>query len=171
MPFALKALAKAGLVVGATLTLIGLLARWFPALDIVNNGLPFLLVGTLIVAILAALARSGLLTVLAAVALRAAGGSVIAGMAAGPGLPAILADLFRRTAMTGVTSTLRLVGLHGGIALLTGVAVFGVAWPLARRAERLAPARAAATRAEARTRILPIEHPHDEGDPPSGMFG
>jgi endonuclease/exonuclease/phosphatase (EEP) superfamily protein YafD len=65
MPFALKALAKAGLVIGAILTLIGLLARWFPALDIVNNGLPFLLVGTLIVAILAALARSGLLTVLA----------------------------------------------------------------------------------------------------------
>ena len=65
MPFALKALAKAGLVIGAILTLIGLLARWFPALDIVNNGLPFLLVGALIVAILAALARSGLLTVLA----------------------------------------------------------------------------------------------------------
>ena len=42
MPFALKALAKAGLAIGATVTLIGLLARWFPALDIVNNGLPFL---------------------------------------------------------------------------------------------------------------------------------
>src|SRR5512143_3928832 len=65
MPFALKALAKAGLVIGAILTLIGLLARWFPALDIVNNGLPFLLAGTLIVLILAAVARSGLLTVLA----------------------------------------------------------------------------------------------------------
>jgi endonuclease/exonuclease/phosphatase (EEP) superfamily protein YafD len=65
MPFALKALAKAGLVIGATVTLIGLLARWFPALDIVNNGLPFLLAFTLIVASLAAFARSGLLTVLA----------------------------------------------------------------------------------------------------------
>jgi endonuclease/exonuclease/phosphatase (EEP) superfamily protein YafD len=65
MPFALKALAKAGLVIGAIVTLIGLLARWFPALDIVNNGLPFLLAFTLIVAILAAAARSGLLTVLA----------------------------------------------------------------------------------------------------------
>jgi endonuclease/exonuclease/phosphatase (EEP) superfamily protein YafD len=42
-----------------------LLARWFPALDIVNNGLPFLLAGTLIVFLLAALARSGLLAVLA----------------------------------------------------------------------------------------------------------
>lgn len=40
MPFALKALAKAGLVIGAILTLIGLLARWLPALDIVNNGSP-----------------------------------------------------------------------------------------------------------------------------------
>jgi endonuclease/exonuclease/phosphatase (EEP) superfamily protein YafD len=65
MPFALKALAKAGLVIGAILTLIGLLARWFPALDIVNNGLPFLLAGILVVLLLAALARSGLLTVLA----------------------------------------------------------------------------------------------------------
>ena len=65
MPFALKALAKAGLVLGAIVTLIGLLARWFPALDIVNNGLPFLLAFTLIVASLAAAARSGLLTVLA----------------------------------------------------------------------------------------------------------
>jgi endonuclease/exonuclease/phosphatase (EEP) superfamily protein YafD len=60
-----KVLAKAGLAASAVLTLIGLLARWFPALDIVNNGLPFLLAGTLIVALLAAAARSGLLTVLA----------------------------------------------------------------------------------------------------------
>ena len=65
MPFALKALAKAGLVIGAIVTLVGLLARWFPALDIVNNGLPFLLAFTLIVASLAAAARSGLLTVFA----------------------------------------------------------------------------------------------------------
>jgi hypothetical protein len=65
MPSVLKALVKAGLVIGAVLTLIGLMARWFPALDIVNNGLPFLLAGTLIVALLAAFARSGLLTVLA----------------------------------------------------------------------------------------------------------
>jgi endonuclease/exonuclease/phosphatase (EEP) superfamily protein YafD len=50
MPSVLKALVKAGLVIGAVLTLIGLMARWFPALDIVNNGLPFLLAGTLIVA-------------------------------------------------------------------------------------------------------------------------
>ncbi len=65
MPFLLKALAKAGLIIGAILTLLGLLARWFPALDIVNNGLPFLLAGTLLVLILAALARSGMLAVLA----------------------------------------------------------------------------------------------------------
>ncbi len=65
MPFLVKALARAGLVISAVVTLIGLLARWLPALDIVNNGLPFLLAGTLIVALLAAFARSGLLTVLA----------------------------------------------------------------------------------------------------------
>jgi endonuclease/exonuclease/phosphatase (EEP) superfamily protein YafD len=65
MPSVLKALVKAGLVIGAVLTLIGLMARWFPALGIVNNGLPFLLAGTLIVALLAAFPRSGLLTVLA----------------------------------------------------------------------------------------------------------
>jgi endonuclease/exonuclease/phosphatase (EEP) superfamily protein YafD len=60
-----KALAKIGLAASAVLTLIGLLARWFPALDIVNNGLPFLLAGTVIVTLLAAAARGGLLTVLA----------------------------------------------------------------------------------------------------------
>jgi hypothetical protein len=60
-----KALAKAGLTISAAVTLIGLFARWFPALDIVNNGLPFLLAGTVIVVVLATAARSGLLTVLA----------------------------------------------------------------------------------------------------------
>ena len=65
MSFVVKPLATAGLVIGAILTLLGLLARWFPALDIVNNGLPFLLAGTLFVLILAALARSGMLAVLA----------------------------------------------------------------------------------------------------------
>jgi endonuclease/exonuclease/phosphatase (EEP) superfamily protein YafD len=65
MPVVVKALVKAGLVIGAVLTLMGLMARWLPALDIVNNGLPFLLAGTLIVVVLAAFARSGLLTVLA----------------------------------------------------------------------------------------------------------
>jgi endonuclease/exonuclease/phosphatase (EEP) superfamily protein YafD len=65
MPLVVKTLVNAGLVIGAVVTLIGLLARWLPALDIINNGLPFLLAGTLIVVMLAAFARSGLLTVLA----------------------------------------------------------------------------------------------------------
>src|SRR5882757_9105995 len=65
MSVAVKPLALAGLVVGAIATLLGLLARWLPALDIVNNGLPFLLAGTVFLLILAALARSGMLAVLA----------------------------------------------------------------------------------------------------------
>jgi endonuclease/exonuclease/phosphatase (EEP) superfamily protein YafD len=65
MPSLVKALAKAGLAISAAVTLIGLFARWFRALDIVNNGLPFLLAGTVIVVVLATAARSGLLTVLA----------------------------------------------------------------------------------------------------------
>jgi len=65
MSVVVKPLAFAGLVVGAIATLLGLLARWLPALDIVNNGLPFLLAGTVFLLILAALARSGMLAVLA----------------------------------------------------------------------------------------------------------
>ncbi len=65
MPSLVKTLAKAGLAIGAGLTLLGLAARWIPALDIVNNGLPFLIAGIFVVIALAAAARSGLLTVLA----------------------------------------------------------------------------------------------------------
>ena len=65
MPSFVKTLAKAGFAIGAGLTLLGLAARWIPALDIVNNGLPFLIAGMFIVLALAAAARSGLITVLA----------------------------------------------------------------------------------------------------------
>ena len=41
----LRAIVVTGLVVGAALTALGVLANWRPALDIVNNGLPFLAVG------------------------------------------------------------------------------------------------------------------------------
>ena len=37
----LKGLVVAGVVGGAGLTLLGLLARWWPALDLVNSGLLF----------------------------------------------------------------------------------------------------------------------------------
>jgi hypothetical protein len=43
----LKLLVTAGLLFSAALTALGVLANWFPALDIVNNGLPIYLVGTL----------------------------------------------------------------------------------------------------------------------------
>ncbi len=65
MPSFVKTLAKAGLGIGASLTLLGLAARWLPALDIVNNGLPFLIAGLFAMIVLAAAARSGLMTVLA----------------------------------------------------------------------------------------------------------
>jgi flagellar biosynthesis protein FliR len=41
----LKAAVVAGLVLGAALLALGVLARWCPALDIINSGLPVLLVG------------------------------------------------------------------------------------------------------------------------------
>jgi hypothetical protein len=44
----LKGLIVAGVVVGASLTLLGLLARIVPALDIVNNGLLFVTAGALV---------------------------------------------------------------------------------------------------------------------------
>jgi endonuclease/exonuclease/phosphatase (EEP) superfamily protein YafD len=57
MTYWLKPLSLAGVIVGAILTGLGRLAAWWPALDIVNDGLPFLLAGTLLVFGLAALAR------------------------------------------------------------------------------------------------------------------
>jgi endonuclease/exonuclease/phosphatase (EEP) superfamily protein YafD len=41
----LKAAVIASLVLGAALLALGVLARWYPALDIINNGLPVLAVG------------------------------------------------------------------------------------------------------------------------------
>lgn len=48
----------AGLVVGALLTLFGLLAHWFPALDVINNGLPLLVAGAVLVLLLALITRN-----------------------------------------------------------------------------------------------------------------
>ena len=41
----LRVIVVLGLVLGAALLALGVLARWYPALDVVNNGLPFLAVG------------------------------------------------------------------------------------------------------------------------------
>jgi endonuclease/exonuclease/phosphatase (EEP) superfamily protein YafD len=57
MRFGLKGLIVAGLLLGAGFTLLGLLARWWPALDIVNNGLLFVVAGAILLLGLAALAR------------------------------------------------------------------------------------------------------------------
>jgi endonuclease/exonuclease/phosphatase (EEP) superfamily protein YafD len=50
----LKGLIVAGVLLGASLTGLGLLAQWWPALDIVNNGLPFVAAGAVFVLGLAA---------------------------------------------------------------------------------------------------------------------
>ncbi len=43
----LKALVVTGLCLGTLTTALGVLANWWPALDIINNGLPFLATGCL----------------------------------------------------------------------------------------------------------------------------
>lgn len=62
----LKGLIVAGLVVGACLTLLGLLARWWPPLDLVNNGLLFVTVGAIALLCLAIATRNWRLIVPAA---------------------------------------------------------------------------------------------------------
>jgi endonuclease/exonuclease/phosphatase (EEP) superfamily protein YafD len=57
MTFGLKALTVAGVLAGAGLTALGQLAPWWPVVDIVNNGLPLLLAGALVVLALAAATR------------------------------------------------------------------------------------------------------------------
>jgi endonuclease/exonuclease/phosphatase (EEP) superfamily protein YafD len=56
MPW-LRAITAAGILFAALLTVLGLLAAWWPALDIVNNGIPYLVAGGLILLALAALPR------------------------------------------------------------------------------------------------------------------
>lgn len=81
----LKGLIATGLLLGASLTLLGLLARWWPALDIVNNGLLFVVAGTILLLALAALTHDWRLilptALLAAV-------NVMVVIAALPGAPA-----------------------------------------------------------------------------------
>ena len=53
----LKGLIVAAILSGASLTGLGLLAQWWPALDIVNIGLPFVATGAVLILGLAALTR------------------------------------------------------------------------------------------------------------------
>ena len=63
----LKGVIAAGLLLGAGLTLLGVLARWWPALDMVNNGLLFVTVGAIALLCLALAARDWRLVLVAAV--------------------------------------------------------------------------------------------------------
>lgn len=63
----LKAAIVASLVLGTGLIAIGVLARWYPALDIVNNGLPIIGIGGIVLLALAfALCNRKLITATAA---------------------------------------------------------------------------------------------------------
>lgn len=57
---ALRDILAAGLIIGAAVTALGILANWFPALDVVNDGLPFLTAGTLALLGIALVARRSL---------------------------------------------------------------------------------------------------------------
>jgi endonuclease/exonuclease/phosphatase (EEP) superfamily protein YafD len=63
----LRAVVGAGLAAGALLTAVGVLAYWRPALDIVNNGLPFVAVGCL--ALLGLAFATGVRTLIGAAAI------------------------------------------------------------------------------------------------------
>jgi endonuclease/exonuclease/phosphatase (EEP) superfamily protein YafD len=65
MGFWLKGLSVAGVLLGASLTGLGLLTQWWPVLDIVNNGLPYLATGALLVLGAAAVTRDWRLIVAA----------------------------------------------------------------------------------------------------------
>jgi len=65
MRFWLKGLSVAGVLLAASLAGLGLLTQCWPALDIVNNGLPFVAVGALLVLGLAAFTRDWRLIVAA----------------------------------------------------------------------------------------------------------
>jgi endonuclease/exonuclease/phosphatase (EEP) superfamily protein YafD len=62
----LKGVTVAGLLLGAGLTLLGVLARWWPALDLVNNGLLFVTVGAIALLCLALAAHNWRLVLAAA---------------------------------------------------------------------------------------------------------
>ena len=65
----LTVLVVAGLCFGSIATALGILANWWPALDLINNGLPFLATGCLAVLGLAIATRARTLIRLAALLL------------------------------------------------------------------------------------------------------
>jgi endonuclease/exonuclease/phosphatase (EEP) superfamily protein YafD len=83
MPFFLKALIIAGLALGAMLTLLGFLAGYWPALDIVNDGLPLLLAGAVLLLCLALIVRDRRLILFAALLAAINVGGLFVGLGGG----------------------------------------------------------------------------------------
>jgi hypothetical protein len=110
----------------------------------------------------------GVLIVGAALLVRTAAEAVVGGITAGPGLPPILAGVFRTVAQTGLSMALAVVGLHGAMAVGSGIVLFAAAWFLASRADRRPPGGTTARRSG--TLVFP--RGQDDGDTrPTGMFG
>lgn len=113
----------------------------------------------------------GLLTLVAPVGVRLASRAVVGGVASGPGLPPIVADIFRAVAEGWVTSALRVVGVHGGIILFAGSGLFAFGLWQGRRTQRTAPAPPQPPIPMAATLALPSEPEPPEEETPTGMFG
>jgi endonuclease/exonuclease/phosphatase (EEP) superfamily protein YafD len=78
--FWLRAITAASILFSALLTPLGLLAPWWPALDIVNNGMPHLLAGALLAFGLACLIRERRLIVAAILLAALNGMSLLSGL-------------------------------------------------------------------------------------------
>jgi hypothetical protein len=110
----------------------------------------------------------GLLTGVAAIGVRLGARAVVGGMAFGPGLPPIMADVLHSVSEGWVMSAQRAIGIHAGIILLAGGGLFTFGLWRGRRAQRAAPQLPAA---KASTPTFPSEPEPPEGETPTGMFG
>ena len=113
----------------------------------------------------------GLLTLVAAVGVRLAARAVVGGVASGPGVPPILAEVLRSVAEGWVTSALRAVAVHAGIILLAGIGLFAFGHWQGRRTQRTAPPAPQPPASKATTLAFPSEPEPPEGETPTGMFG
>ena len=113
----------------------------------------------------------GLLTLVAAVGVRLAARAVVGGVASGPGVPPILAEVLRSVAEGWVTSALRAVAVHAGIILLAGIGLFAFGQWQGRRTQRTAPPAPQPPASKATTLAFSSEPEPPEGETPTGMFG
>jgi len=94
----LRVIIVLGLVAGAALLALGIAAHWYPALDIVNNGLPFLALGGVVLLSLAFAARNRSLITAAAAFLAVTFALLLSGLSgAAPQAPGS-AERFMRVA-------------------------------------------------------------------------